>query len=310
MDPQPIFALARRGSAGTSVCGAKVIALMAAWRLAVASMLGVLAMTGCASSARLALEGNFPKACRVARGEGLSEQQTFREQLFAKAAPTFSLALLDEAATVELQSLVGNRYPPPRFARIRIDVDERTGFRVAVALDRIEDRRAYYQIGVIDSYLGADLVYSRPEGALADLLTFARFAFQTSVNVTSMTICAVAHARPDCMGLWTESERQEIDRMVAAVDADPDMRGRKERLLAVAAQGDPLTVMVPNTSHPLDRPVVRLGFVMRSSFGDDEESCSYDQRIVVELAADDLDAAAASLSGGARPLAELHPRLE
>ena len=273
-------------------------------------LVGVVVAAGCSSSASLAREGSFPAACREARDETPDEQRVLRERLVAEVAPRLAIEMVQGTASSDLEKLVGNRYPSPRFARVRLEI-ERVDFEARIQLEEVRDRHAYYRVGYINEYLAADLVSPRPEGDLATLGIVAGALAKATVDVSLLSLCATAGADPGCMGWWAESDRDAARRRLESVDADPELRRRKDQLLAAARGGHPLVVLVPNPTGRLDAPVVRLRLLLRTRFGASDVRCSHQQRVMVELSGNDIDEVATrELSGRPRPLQSLRPTLE
>ena len=270
----------------------------------------LIVVTACSSSASLAREGNFPEACLEAVDESRDEQGVLRELLFAKVSPKLSLEMVEPEKSSELRALVGNRHKNLRFARVAIEL-EKVDFEARMYLASIDDTQAHYQVGYVNEYVAADLVYSEPEGDLARLALFGKFILQGALNFTLVTLCAVGRAQPDCMGLWTEDEREAMRRLMEKVNADPELRRRQQQLLVTAKEGKPLVVLSPNPSSRLSTSVVRLHMLLHTRFSASGNGCTYQQEIVVELPGQDVDEVIErEFSRRARSLRSLRPTLE
>jgi hypothetical protein len=256
----------------------------------------VLTATGCSSSASLVRQGKLPKACRKARDETQDEQRALQEWLFAEAAPRLALDMLDATTSATLKKLVGNRYSNIQFARVSLVLDPKRSFQAQMSLVSMADHNAYYPVRYIDEQVAADLVYPRPDvQGLVDGVGV--------VPATMIMAVAILHRLAE-----TDSDRLRYE--AEFVDADPDLRGRKEALLDAAKDGAPLVVVLPGSAG-FDTPVVRLNLVLRTRFLGPGAGCSYQQHVVVELKDfDDIHhAAARELSGRPRPISSLHPTL-
>ncbi len=272
------------------------------------AIVGLFSATGCASSARLAEQGNLPAACRKARGEPFEQHVVLRQRVFALVAPRVVIEMVDPETSRKLQSLVGNRYEATRFARVSVVFDPNATIEARMDLEDGSDRQAYFTARTINDSVAADLVYPRPVGP-HELGILGEGFLKATVNASALGLCAAAGAGAGCLGFWMDGDDDTARGTLAWVNAHPEFHERKMKLLAAAKIGCPLVVFLPSSTRP-EATVVRLNFVLRSWFGEPGNRCSYNERVVVELKGNELEPAIArELTGPARSLQSLNPTL-
>jgi hypothetical protein len=268
----------------------------------------LLALSGCASSAALAREGRYAEACVVARDEEAEEQDELRERLFAAAAPRMAFELIGGDELAALQAALGNLHPDVRFARGKMAFEDEGDLAAHAHLVRLRGSDAAYHVGVLNEFVASQLVLSKPEEGIPELLwTFGRI-----VNAMLFLGCAGLTRDPHCGDHLDGSDEESMRQTIDQVSRDPALRSARTRLLAAYDhEGGWDTVYVLYPENPSVEERATLEIELHTRLRNDDETCAYAESVVATLRHATLarslpDAFSADL----RPLRPLRPKLE